>query len=144
MPNGNERIENMLDLSNFSSQLGIQLQETGEGYAVCSLDLKENFENAYGTTHGGVTYSLADTTVAAVLVGDLESDRVVSTIEGKLNYLRAANPDDVNRLICRGDVEHLGSSTAVVGVEIRDDQGRKLNKGLFTFALHSTESDEET
>lgn len=143
MSDARERIESMFEQCDFSSRMGIELQEVGEGYAVCSLELEDGFENGYGTTHGGVTYSLADSTVAAVLVGHLEPNRVVSTIEGKLNYLRAADPAEVDRLICRGEVEHLGSSTAVVGVEIRDEQDRKLNKGLFTFALHSSGSGEE-
>jgi len=131
----------MFNRSNFSSDLGVELDETGEDYAVCSLELDEAFRNAYGTIHGGVAYSLADTTVAAVLVGRIEPDQIVSTIEGKLNYLRAANPEEADRLICRGEIEHLGASTAVVGVEVRDDRGQKLNTGLFTFAVRSERKD---
>lgn len=138
MSDARDRIEDMLKQSNFSSNLGVRLDEVGDDYAVCSLQLNDSFRNAYGTTHGGVTYSLADTTVAAVLVGRLDSNQIVSTIEGKLNYLRAADPKEVDRFICRGKIEHLGSSTAVVKVSIKDNQGQKLNTGLFTFAVRST------
>ncbi len=137
MSDAQTQVEELLDRSNFSSNLEIELEDVGKNYAVCSLELNETFENAYGTIHGGLTYSLADTTVAAVLVGRIDSDQIVSTIEGKLNYLRAVNSGEVDRFICRGEVEHLGSSTAVVGVEIRNGQGQKLNTGLFTFAVRS-------
>lgn len=127
-------IEEMLEGSAFASGLGIELDDVGESHVVCSVKLREDHLSSYGIPHGGVAYSLADTTGAAALVAALGENRSAATIEGKLNYLSPADPETTERLVARADVVHLGSSTAVVEVEVRDGE-KILNKGLFTFTV---------
>lgn len=129
-------IEEMLEESAFASNLGVELDEVGESHAVCSLAVRGDHLSSYGILHGGVSYSLADTTAAAALVAALGENRSATTIEGKVNYLAPADPTETDRLVARAEVVHLGGSTAVVDVEVRAGQ-RAVNKGLFTFAVRA-------
>lgn len=44
----------------YAAFLGIELEETGEGYARAALKIKENLLNFHGTANGGAIFSLAD------------------------------------------------------------------------------------
>lgn len=125
-------IEEMLEESTFASNLGVDLDEDGEFDADCSLAVREDHLSSYGILHGGVSYSLADTSAAAAL----GENRSAATVEGKLNHLAPADSEETDRLVARAGVVHLGSSTAVVDVEVRAGQ-RAMNKGLFTFAVRA-------
>jgi len=41
--------------------LGIRIEETGKGRAVCTLTLEPRHANPFGMAHGGVIFTLADT-----------------------------------------------------------------------------------
>jgi len=47
-----------------SSWLGIELVEVDEGRAVMSLNVESHHANGHGICHGGITFSLADSTFA--------------------------------------------------------------------------------
>ena len=40
----------------FAAKLGIQLDELGEDYCICSVDIKEDFRNGFGAVMGGAIY----------------------------------------------------------------------------------------
>lgn len=128
-----EALNAVLEESPFSSYLGTTVDKLGEGFAVCSLPITEEILNSYGTLHGGVHYSLADSTVAVALLHALGRDAHVATIEGKINYVASVDPERTDRIHARGTVDHIGSQTAVVTVEVIDDGNELLCKCLFTF-----------
>ncbi|PID58743.1 MAG: phenylacetic acid degradation protein PaaD [Gammaproteobacteria bacterium] len=68
--NNNERAkqiaEKMLSEDKHSQQLGIEIVAAEVGYSVCKMTLNEIHLNGHGTCHGGVIFSLADTTFAHV------------------------------------------------------------------------------
>ncbi|MDQ2836769.1 MAG: hydroxyphenylacetyl-CoA thioesterase PaaI [Actinomycetota bacterium] len=47
-----------------SAQLGIELVEHGEGWAVTQLSVTADQVNGHGIAHGGIIFSLADTAFA--------------------------------------------------------------------------------
>ena len=55
-----------------------------------------------------------------------------TTIEGKLNYIRAASLSD-KKLLGIAKVIHFGRKTIVLSVEIRNDAGKLIATGLFTY-----------
>lgn len=132
-----ETLDAMLGQSPFSSNLGITVEELGQGFARCSLPITENVLNSYGTMHGGVHYSLADSTVAVALLHALGREGHVATIEGKINYIASIEADQTERIYARASIDHIGSSTAVVSVDVTDDRDELLCKCLFTFTVNS-------
>ena len=48
----------------FQKLVGVNIEEVGDGYAVCGVNLDENHFNADGIVQGGVIYTLADSAFA--------------------------------------------------------------------------------
>ncbi len=42
----------------------LQLEDAGEGWACCSMTVREDMLNGHGTAHGGMIFALADTAFA--------------------------------------------------------------------------------
>ncbi len=59
-------LESLNNNDRFANSIGAQLTEVREGYARAELIVGENHVNAAGVAQGGVMYTLADLTFAAV------------------------------------------------------------------------------
>ena len=81
-------------------------------------------------------YTLADAVCGSAA---LSRGQITTTIEGKLNHLRATTEKD-KMLICKADVLHFGKQTIVTSVKIFNDRGQTVAAGLFTYFV----LDEET
>lgn len=44
----------------FATNAGMQIDELGEDYSVCSVTLSDDHKNAYGGVMGGAIFTLAD------------------------------------------------------------------------------------
>jgi acyl-CoA thioesterase len=75
------------------------------------VETREDHANPHGVMHGGVLFSLADTSMGAALYTLLEADETCTTIEVKMNFLR---PVTQGRLACETHVLRRGRSTAVL------------------------------
>ncbi|MCQ2134033.1 MAG: PaaI family thioesterase [Bacteroidales bacterium] len=75
----------------FAASIGAQLTEVREGYARAELDVAENHINGAGVCQGGVYYTLADLTFAAV-----SNSRGVITlgISNTITFLKSAKLGD--------------------------------------------------
>lgn len=72
---------------NYASHLGIELTETGPGYASAKMNLSNEHLNAYATVHGGAIFSLADF-VCAVAANSY--GKVALTVNMSITYLKSA------------------------------------------------------
>lgn len=50
----------MLSLDRFSSWMGMEILEAGEGRCKIGMNVRAEMINSMGKAHGGITYSLAD------------------------------------------------------------------------------------
>jgi acyl-CoA thioesterase len=57
-------VETMMESDAASRMLGIELLDYGEGWALAQLTIRNDMVNGHGICHGGVIFSLADTTFA--------------------------------------------------------------------------------
>lgn len=75
----------------FAASIGAKLTEVREGYARAELDVAENHINGAGVCQGGVYYTLADLTFAAV-----SNSRGVITlgISNTITFLKSAKLGD--------------------------------------------------
>ena len=121
----------------FARYLGIETTVLEIGYARGELELKDDYKNISGSTHGGCIFTLMDTIGAAAA-----SARGVrmTTISGDVNYL---NPTlDISKLVCEARELKYGKKISVYSVQVYDDKENILTTGTFSyFNLHSSYSD---
>ena len=116
----------------FWALLGMELMEVKKGWAKVRLPVEDKLTNAIGLVHGGAIFSSADSAVGMALVGMLERDQNISTLEMKINYLK---PVKGGEIVAEAKIIHKGSQTAVGEVEVRDLDHNLISRGLATYAI---------
>ncbi|MEM6413815.1 MAG: PaaI family thioesterase [Pseudomonadota bacterium] len=118
-----EELQDMIDITPFHRWLKLQAEALNKetGQLTLSAPIRENAEQYVGSgkAHGGVIAAIIDTTAAYACFISL--DRVVSTINLRVDYLRPALGE---RLEATSRVQRLGRSIGVIDVEVRS--GDKL------------------
>lgn len=104
----------------FATSNGMQIDELGEDWCVCSMTVTENHRNAYGGVMGGVIFTLADFALA-VTSNQIHSLSVASQVS--INYLNAPKGE---RLIAKSTCVKSGRTTTVINVNVSDDTGRLI------------------
>ncbi|MFO0597947.1 MAG: PaaI family thioesterase [Myxococcaceae bacterium] len=118
------RLERLRQLSHdgqpdspFSARLGIRLERVEPGTVWASLPTGgAALHNPLGILHGGVVASLSDHVMGLAMLSLLPDDEVFSTVELKVNYLRAVKSDCTLRAV--GKVLKFGRSIAVVESDV--------------------------
>jgi 1,4-dihydroxy-2-naphthoyl-CoA hydrolase len=113
-------------------RIGIELIEASASRVVARMPVRGNTQ-PYGLLHGGATAALCETVASfgtAIAVGP---DKRVVGIHLSVNHLRAVSTGDV---IATGVPVHVGRSTAVWDMEVRDDEARLAAVGRLTLAIH--------
>jgi uncharacterized protein (TIGR00369 family) len=116
----------------FWSLLGMELVEVKKGWAKIKLPFNEKLTNAVGLMHGGAIFSPADSAVGMALIGLIDRDQNISTLEMKINYLK---PVRGSAIIAEAKIVHKGTQTAIGDVEVRDENDTLIAKGLATYAI---------
>ena len=57
-------VDKMLKADAFSKWLGIEVINVSEGFSKLSMLVRDDMVNGFGIAHGGITYSLADSSLA--------------------------------------------------------------------------------
>lgn len=108
--------------------LGIEMVEMKEGYGLGRIKYKEELLNPYGMLHGGSLYSLADIVAGSVAC---MCGYFVTTVSGTMNFLLPAVKTEY--VYCEAEQLRMGRHLAVFSVRIKDDNGKILDSGEFTF-----------
>ena len=116
----------------FWSLLGMEIIEIKKGWAKIRLPFSEKLANGIGVVHGGAIFSPADSAVGMALIGLVSKNENISTLEMKINYLRPLTAGDI---IAEAKIVHKGSMTAIGDVEVKDEKGNLIAKGLATYAI---------
>ncbi len=85
-------VARMLANDPFSQWLGIELLSVGPGTAHLRMTVRAEMANGFGRTHGGVTYSFADSAFAFASNGH---GRVAVSIDSQIAHTRAVQAGDV-------------------------------------------------
>ena len=120
----------------FSRATGILLTEAEAGRVVFTGVPSADFFNPLGTVHGGWTAALLDSAMACAVHSTLQAGEGYTTLEMKLNYVRAVMPE-AGTLTCEGVVIHRGGSIATSEGRVRDGRGRLLAHGTETCMIFS-------
>jgi acyl-CoA thioesterase len=87
-----EIVTRMLEKDAFSKWLGIELLELKEGYCKLQMLVRDEMLNGFLITHGGITYSLADSALA--FASNSKVKQAVS-IETSISHIQKTKAGDV-------------------------------------------------
>ncbi len=107
-----------------------------KGHVVFAGTPDARFYNPIGTVHGGWAATLLDSCMACSIHSTLEAGQGYTTLEIKINYVRAMT-DRSGRVEAEGKVVHAGRQVATAEGWLRDSQGRILAHGSTTCMVFS-------
>ena len=117
-----------------ASLMGFDIEEVGEGRVVFAVDPQEYHYNPIGVVHGGLAATLLDSAMGCAVHSLLPEGRAYTTLELKVNYVRALK-HDTGRVRAIGKVIHLGGKVATAEGSIVDAAGKLHAHGTTTCLL---------
>lgn len=99
----------------FATLLGIHFDRVEPGSATASVDIREDHFHPGGMVHGGVAYSLADSTMAVALIAAVGPGQATSTIELKMSYLA---PVRGGKMVCESRILRQGKRIAFMEAQV--------------------------
>ena len=105
---------------------GIVLEEVGERFARCSLEINRSHLNAYGGLMGGVVCTMADFTFA--ICSNFNQGHTVS-LNCSINFLGMAKG---KKLYSASRLIKDGRTTCIYEIDITDELGTKVALATFT------------
>jgi len=112
--------------------LGMELVDVKKGWAVVKLPFEKKLTQPDGVAHGGAIFSPADAAVAVALLGLIDRNETLLTIEMKINYIKPISEGDI---IAEAKIVHRGGRTAIGDVEVRNSNGDLIAKCLATYMI---------
>ncbi|WP_224279841.1 PaaI family thioesterase [Nocardioides lacusdianchii] len=119
------------DVPSIRRLLGMRFTEVDPGRVVMALTTQPDFSNPHGTVHGGVTATLLDSVMGCAVHSTLPAGVGYTTLELKVNYIRAAGLDG-QLLTGEGRTVHVGRRTATAEGSITDAQGKLVGHATTT------------
>jgi uncharacterized protein (TIGR00369 family) len=120
--------------------LQVSLEEIDAGFARFRMPFRKELTQAYGVVHGGVIALLADTAVAFACMTLIHPGQKVTTAEFKINFFAAVNSGE---MIGEARVVHAGKRLVAADMEVKDEKGKLLAKGMATYAILETSKTKE-
>ena len=122
----------------FGNQLGMELTVKSPGHIVYRLEIKPKHFAIPEVAHGGVIAALIDGTLGVAGLSLVQSEnKVVSTVEFKVNYLIPARNGDV--LLAEGKVIHKGKNLLSIVCEVKNQRNELIATGNGTFNTYPAE-----
>jgi acyl-CoA thioesterase len=107
----------MMANDQFSQWLGIEILEIREGYSKLKMTVRPEMVNGFGTVHGGIAFSMADSAFAYAC----NNRNVLSVaLDTSINFIKPVHPGDV--LIAEAKELHNGQSTGLYHVTITNQK----------------------
>ena len=111
----------------FAVYNGISLRLLADGRTQAVMEMGPHSVNPYGRLHGGAMYTLADCAGGAMCRTD---GRRYVTLDGTVHFIRSTNHGTIT---ATASMVHRGRTTALVDIQITDQDGTLLARGDFTF-----------
>jgi acyl-CoA thioesterase len=97
----------------FSQWLGIELIEVKEGYSKIKMTVRKEMVNGLAVVHGGIAFSLADTSFAFACNN---RNNLSLALDTSINFLKPIYPGDI--LVAEAKELHNGRSTGLYQVTV--------------------------
>ena len=116
----------------FSQWLGVQVVEVAEGRCVLRMAVREEMTNGFGTAHGGIVFSLADTALAFCTNA---SGEIAVALDCSISYPTAVRPGDV--LTAVGTQQDTTRKIGFANVTVTNQNGETV--GHFRGTVYRTQ-----
>lgn len=116
-----EVVQHMMQKDAFSRWLGIEVLELKEGYAKTQMAVRPDMMNGLGVAHGGIAFSLADSTFAFAC----NNRNVLSlAMDTSINFVKPVKAKDV--LTAEANEVHDGKSSGLYQVIIKNQDNKEV------------------
>lgn len=112
-------VNKMLKHDLFSQWLGIQIETVKEGYCKTSMKIRPEMINGLGIVHGGIAFSLADSTFAFACNN---RNQLSVALDTSINYLEPVHVGDT--LTAESEEIRNGSATGLYQIRIWNQQNK--------------------
>ncbi len=112
--------------------LGIRVTEIGPDFLRATMPVNERTHQPYGVLHGGASVALAETAGSLAAMLCIDPDHVALGQDINANHLRSISSGLVT---ATARPFHLGRSSHVWHIEIRDEQERLVCVSRLTMAV---------
>ena len=110
-------VNHMMETDLFSQWLGIQIIEIREGYSKIKMKVRNEMMNGLGIVHGGIAFSLADSSFAFACNS---RNNLSVALDTAINFLKPVHVDD--ELVAEANEIHNGKSTSFYQITIRNQR----------------------
>ncbi|MEP6927869.1 MAG: hydroxyphenylacetyl-CoA thioesterase PaaI [Ginsengibacter sp.] len=117
----NNVVEKMMREDLFSQWLGIQIIEIKEGYSKIKMTVRSEMMNGLGVVHGGIAFSLADSSFAFACNG---RNNLSLALDTSINFLKPVHVND--ELFAEAKEIHNGKSTGLYQVTITNQRNHTV------------------
>lgn len=114
-------VAKMMEEDAFSQWLGIEILEVSPGHAKIQMEVRPEMNNGFRITHGGITYSLAD---SAFAFASNSHGRVAVALETNISYHKKVGSGDV--LTASAKQMSLGNTIGVYNITIANQREEKV------------------
>ncbi len=118
----------------FASTLGFVFEESERGRVRFSVEVHEWAANPAGVVHGGFTAALLDTVMTLAVTTKIPADRVATTLDLHLHYVRPLFPNG-QKITAEATAIHTGATIGTAEGRILDADGRLIAHGTTTLAI---------
>lgn len=119
------------DVGGFAGSIGARVEDSDDGAATLTFEVRDEHLNPAGTLHGGVVATLVDTAMGQAVRTTTDDGEVPATSQLTVTYLRPGRP---GRLQVRARLRTRGQHLTVTEADVEQD-GKSLAHAVATFAL---------
>lgn len=114
-------VQHMMENDLFSQWLGIEVLEVREGYSRIRMTVRKEMINGFGIVHGGIAFSLADSSFAFAC----NNRNVLSVaLDTAINFIKPVHVGDV--LTAEAREIHNGKSTGLYHIHISNQHDHEV------------------
>lgn len=116
----------------YQRHLGVVITDVAEGYARAIMPVARFQGNRFGVVHGGAICSLVDTAASMAVRSTVFPGQRTATIGLTVSFLASVKGKE---LIAEGCLVRRGSTIGFVDVDVKDDKGTHVARGVGTFMV---------
>jgi acyl-CoA thioesterase len=106
-------VDKMMQNDKFSQWLGVEILEIKESYSKIKMQVTSSMINGFGTAHGGIAFSLADSAFAFACNNQ---NNLSVALDTSINFIKAVYLNDI--LFAEAKQIHNGKTTGVYLISI--------------------------
>ena len=125
-------VDKMFESDWFSRWLGIERLVVEKGHCKLKMQVRKDMLNGFGTLHGGITFSLAD---SALAFASNAHGRLSVALEASISFPLKAVEGDI--LIAEAVEQNLSNRTGIYYITVTNQRQEKI--GLFRGTVYRTD-----